>query len=68
MKVSYTKTGKVRKQRVLLKPNPVKRPGVTCLMCTRYPCFSGIDNMSSNFAEEGCVKYTPIKPIKRRKK
>lgn len=27
-----------------------QREGVACAMCERYPCFAGIENMSSNLA------------------
>lgn len=33
------------------KHHPICRKRVSCKSCTRYPCFDGIDNMSSNLAE-----------------
>ena len=33
------------------KRQPVLRVGVTCAMCTRFPCFKGIETISSNLAE-----------------
>lgn len=35
---------------------PIKRDGVNCQMCKRYPCFNGIEGMSSNLAET-CHRY-----------
>ena len=32
------------------KHNPVDNGAVTCRDCDRYPCFKGIDGMSSNLA------------------
>ena len=33
------------------KHAPIKRKGVDCTMCAKFPCFVGINNMSSNLAE-----------------
>lgn len=52
----YVKSGRPRKERIS-REVLVKRRGMTCLMCEKYPCFRGIDNMSSNFAEEGCTGF-----------
>jgi hypothetical protein len=39
------------------KHNPICRKRVSCKSCTRYPCFAGLDNMSSNLAET-CQSFT----------
>lgn len=33
------------------KGRPVLRSGVTCAMCIKFPCFKGIETISSNLAE-----------------
>lgn len=33
------------------------RKGVDCAMCAKYPCFGGIENISSNLAIT-CKKFT----------
>lgn len=33
------------------KHAPIKRKNVTCAKCVKYPCFVGIETMSSNLAE-----------------
>lgn len=30
-----------------------------CHSCVNYPCFSGIDNLETDFARVGCRGYTP---------
>lgn len=41
--------------RTKTRPNerkPINRMGVTCAVnCKRYPCFRGIDNLETNFAQ-----------------
>lgn len=43
---------------------PARRPkcrkNVTCENCDRYPCFKGLETMSSNLAET-CQKFKKIK-------
>lgn len=31
-----------------------KYPNRTCKQCAKYPCFRGIENLSSDFAKYGC--------------
>ncbi len=37
------------------------RSGVNCKMCERYPCFRGIDTMSSNLAVT-CHDFHDVSP------
>ena len=38
------------------KRNPVKVER-SCTMCVNYPCFEGIENLDSDFAQEGCKSF-----------
>ena len=33
------------------------KAGRTCLQCVNYPCFDGIENLESDFANEGCHAF-----------
>ena len=35
----------------------LKYPNRNCKNCLKYPCFSGINKCSSNFAAYGCIYY-----------
>ena len=35
----------------------LKYPNRTCKKCKKYPCFMGIDKLSSDFAKYGCVYF-----------
>ena len=40
----------------------VKQPLIrSCKTCLKNPCFSGMENLSSDFGAEGCRKYEPNK-------
>lgn len=35
----------------------LKYPNRQCKLCKKYPCFSGIEKCTSNFAAYGCIYY-----------
>lgn len=62
-KTVKSKTAVIRKpvsKPMVVKPadKPVIK-GKLCFSCTDYPCFEGIQNMSTDFAKEGCKRYKP---------
>lgn len=50
--------GIVKERRPPRKQN--NRKNVVCAMCEKFPCFKGIETMSSNLAET-CQKFKKIK-------
>ena len=51
-------TGKAkRKETEALHKREWKYPARSCKNCVNYPCFSGIENMRSDFAKHGCKNF-----------
>ena len=51
---------KAAKSAVIKSAKTVKQPFVrSCESCCKNPCFSGMENLSSDFGAEGCRKYKP---------
>lgn len=50
---------KVRIRAKVCRHHIFNRKGVDCTMCSKYPCFKGIDLMSSNLAVT-CHKFKKI--------
>ena len=51
---------KVASVQPFVKELPQKQSKKLCeISCKNYPCFEGIDNLSTDFAKEGCAGYKP---------
>ena len=37
-----------------------KHPERTCLDCKKYKCFSGMENLTCDFAKYGCRQYESV--------
>lgn len=50
---------KAKPVRVIHKPIKTRPLLKSCKTCNKNPCFSGMENLSSDFGAEGCRKYEP---------
>lgn len=57
MNTTSLKSGRPRKNPVGKRGIVIRRSDATCLSCKRYPCFKGIETISSNLAET-CHRYS----------
>lgn len=45
-------------RKTVIKTKPVKHAAVKlCTVCKDYPCFKGMENLSTDFASEGCRRF-----------
>ena len=50
--------GAMEREQRAVRARPVRAArSRLCLQCVRYPCFSGIENLETDFAREGCHSF-----------
>lgn len=58
-KMGIRKANGVTFRRKEEQPKAETPPSRLCHRCVNYPCFSGIDNLETDFARVGCRGYAP---------